>query len=123
MKKPISGLRTGVYKVSDLSAAKAWYQDAFDTAPYFDEPFYVGFNIDGYELGLQPSHHDGPKGDHLVIYWGVDNVPHAYDRLLSLGATPHEAPANVGGEIVVASVRDPWDNVIGVIYNPGFQLP
>ncbi len=123
MKKPISGLRTAVYKVSDLSAAKAWYQDAFDTAPYFDEPFYVGFNIDGYELGLQSSHHNGPKGDHLIIYWGVDNVPNAYDRLLSLGATPHEAPANVGGEIVVASVRDPWDNVIGVIYNPGFQLP
>jgi hypothetical protein len=30
---------------------------------------------------------------------------------------------NVGGSLMVASVKDPWDNVIGLIYNPDFKLP
>ena len=49
------GLRTTIYKVSDLLKAKSWYAKAFETQPYFDEPFYVGFNIGGYELGLLPE--------------------------------------------------------------------
>jgi len=55
MKKKILGLRTTIYKVSDIAKAQKWYADAFETKPYFDEPFYVGFNIGGYELGLQPE--------------------------------------------------------------------
>ena len=49
------GLRTTIYQVPDLAAAKAWYTKAFAKAPYFDEPFYVGFNIGGFELGLLPA--------------------------------------------------------------------
>jgi len=49
------GLRTAIYKVGDIDKAKDWYAKAFSTEPYFDEPFYVGFNIGGYELGLQPE--------------------------------------------------------------------
>ena len=48
------GLRTVIYRVRDLAAAKAWYANAFGVQPYFDEPFYVGFDIGGYELGLHP---------------------------------------------------------------------
>ena len=51
----ILGLRTTIYKVEDLNNAKKWYLKAFGTQPYFDEPFYVGFNIKGYELGLLPE--------------------------------------------------------------------
>lgn len=53
MNTRILGLRTTIYKVSDLAKAKVWYMKAFGVAPYFDEPYYVGFNIGGYELGLQ----------------------------------------------------------------------
>ena len=49
------GLRTVIYHAPDLAKAKAWYAAAFNVAPYFDEPFYVGFNIGGYELGLNPD--------------------------------------------------------------------
>ena len=52
MKNSILGLRTAIYKVANIDAAKAWYSKAFQTEPYFDQPFYVGFNIAGYELGL-----------------------------------------------------------------------
>ena len=121
MKSTISGLRTVGYKVADLQKAKEWYSEAFVTQPYFDEPFYVGFNIGSYELGLQPD--EAIKGDNVVTYWGVDDIEGEYTRFLSLGAMPHEAPQNVGGEIMVASVKDPWDNIIGLIYNPEFKLP
>lgn len=121
MKTTILGLRTVGYKVSDLNKAKAWYTEAFRKAPYFDEPFYVGFNIAGYELGLMPD--EAVVGDNTITYWGVEDIQAEYDRFLSLGATVHEPPMNVGGEITVASVRDPWGNIIGLIFNPEFELP
>ncbi len=115
------GLRTTVYKVSDLVAAKDWYSKAFKIEPYFDEPFYVGFNIAGYELGLLPD--ENVKGDNVLSYWGVSNIQESFDHLIDLGAKVHEAPNNVGGELMVASVIDPWENIIGIIYNPYFKLP
>ena len=116
------GLRTTIYRVPDLAAAKKWYQTAFNKAPYFDEPFYVGFNIGGFELGLMPQE-DGAAphtSDNVMSYWGVEEIDHSYQHLLQLGGTSHEAPTNVGGPLMVASVRDPWGNVIGLIYNPLF---
>lgn len=117
------GLRTTIYKVADSDAAKTWYTEVFKTQPYFDEPFYVSFNIGGYELGLQPEETPGKKGENVTTYWGVENIEAEYNRLLKLGATEHEKPQNVGGDIVVASVKDPWGNIIGIIYNPEFKLP
>lgn len=121
MKTPILGLRTVGYKVTDINKAKEWYTEAFKTQPYFDQPFYVGFNIGGYELGLQPD--EAVKGDNVLVYWGVEDIETEYNRFISLGAIEHEAPQNVGGEIMVASVKDPWGNIIGLIYNPEFKLP
>jgi len=123
MNKQYLGLRTCVYHVADLNAAKKWYAEAFDTDPYFDEPFYVGFNIGGFELGLLPEEGEPtPKSDNVVAYWGVEDIKAVYDKLISVGATVHEEPRNVGGPLEVASVRDPWDNVIGIIYNPVFKI-
>ena len=118
------GLRTTIYKVADLAAATTWYTAAFQTSPYFNEPFYVGFNIAGYELGLQPETEPvSEKTANVLSYWGVENIQEAYDHFLALGAITHEAPTNVGGELMVATVKDPWGNVIGLIYNPYFKLP
>ena len=123
MNKEFLGLRTVAYYVSDLEMAKNWYSKVFDTKPYFDEPFYVGFNIEGYELGLMPEEKAIiNKTTTLVVYCGVSDIQKSYDRLLKLGAKILEAPQHVGGEIRVATVKDPWDNVIGIIYNPDFKL-
>lgn len=117
----ISGLRTAIYKVPDIDAAKLWYAKAFGVEPYFDQPFYVGFNIDGYELGLQPEESPAKeKAESVAAYWAADDVQSACDHLLSIGATINEAPQNVGDDIIVATVKDPWGNVIGLIFNPHF---
>lgn len=118
------GLRTAIYKVGDIEKAKAWYAKAFKTEPYFDEPFYVGYNIQGYELGLQPEEEPTTdKKESVTALWGVNEIQKEYDRLIDLGATTFEPPTNVGGEIMVASVKDPWGNILGLIYNPEFKLP
>ena len=122
-KKDILGLRTVVYMVNDLNKAKEWYSKAFGTEPYFDEAFYVGFNIEGYELGLLPEEKakEG-KGEGAISYWGVEDIDSVFKEMISLGAETHEKPTNVGGELMVASLTDPWGDIIGLIYNPAFKL-
>ena len=124
MKKTgILGLRTTIYKVGDIVKAKEWYAKAFGVDPYFDEPFYVGLNIGGYELGLDTDGHTTTeKTDSVLTYWGVDDIEKVYRHFLDSGAVEHEQPHNVGGPLMVASVKDPWGNVIGLIYNPVFKL-
>ena len=117
------GLRTTIYKVADIIKAKEWYTRAFGVVPYFDEPFYVGFNIGGFELGLQPDTDSvSDRKVSVVSYWGVNKIEQEYKRLLNLGATENQKPTNVGGELMTASVRDPFGNVLGIIYNPYFKV-
>ena len=123
MKTSFLGLRTVVYKVADLEEAKKWYAKAFEIEPYFDEPFYVGFNIAGYELGLLPAEPGEQPGQTVNAYWGVEDIKVQYDRLISLGAEVHEPIENVGGPLEVGALKDPWGNIIGLIYNPVFKLP
>ena len=119
----ILGLRTTIYKVGNLIEATEWYTTVFKTAPYFNESFYVGFNIGGYELGLLPEEHPTTEKPETVLsYWGVNDIHSIYDHFISNGAIAHETPHNVGGELMVATVKDPWGNIIGIIYNPYFKL-
>jgi predicted enzyme related to lactoylglutathione lyase len=120
----VQGLGTVIYHVTDLDRAKAWYANAFGQQPYFDEPFYVGFNIAGYELGLNPDHsvaRPGPGGS--VAYWRVVDIERAVEHFQEAGALLRAPVQDVGGGIRVAEVADPFGNTIGLIENPQFQLP
>ena len=117
------GLRTAIYQVDDITKAKDWYTSILGFGPYFDEPFYVGFNVAGYELGLQPGGGDSAgKAEGVVAYWGVESAEAAMQRLLGLGATKHEDVQDVGDGIKVATVKDPCGNIFGIIENPHFKL-
>jgi predicted enzyme related to lactoylglutathione lyase len=118
----IQGLRTIVYHVEDLAAAKAWYSAVLGINPYFDEPFYVGFNVGGYELGLDPDMENVTRGNAEVAYWGVGNIGEVYAKLLETGAEADSEITNVGGGIKVAAVRDPSGNIFGIIENPHFKI-
>ncbi|HEV7300901.1 MAG TPA: VOC family protein [Tepidisphaeraceae bacterium] len=116
----ILGLRTAIYPVADLAAAKAWYGQVLNAKPYFDEPFYVGFSSGGFELGLLPSEEAGIGG--VQAYWAAVSVADEFARLVSLGATVHEPPRDVGAGIKVASVIDPFGNRFSIIENPHFSI-
>jgi len=116
------GLRTVIYHAPDLAKAKAWYAAAFGVAPYFDEPFYVGFQIGGFELGLDPDVSAVKVGNNAVAYWGVPDIEEAYRHFLDRGAVSRQPVKDVGGEIKVATVADPFGNVIGLIQNPHFKM-
>ena len=113
------GLRTVIYPAPNLAAAKAWYAKVLGEAPYFDEPFYVGFSVGGFELGLLPDATPGTSGPQPL--WGVAALEAAYSRLLELGAQALEPVTEVGGGIKVAAVQDPFGNRLGIIENPNFN--
>jgi predicted enzyme related to lactoylglutathione lyase len=113
------GLRTVVYPAPDLAAAKAWYATVAGKPPYFDESFYVGFEVGGFELGLVPDGTPGAGGP--VPYWGVPDAAAAATWLAGLGATARGPVQDVGGGIKVAEFADPFGNVFAVIENPHFD--
>ena len=118
----ILGLRTVIYKVPDLEKAKAWYTKILGFEPYFAEPYYVGFQIGGFELGLDPDMAGAAPGGGVVPYWGVADAEDEHRRLLELGAAPLDPVRDVGEGIRVAAVRDPFGNAFGIIENPQFSV-
>jgi predicted enzyme related to lactoylglutathione lyase len=109
------GLRTVIHPAPDLDAAKAWWSEVLGFGPYFDEPFYVGFEVGGYELGLHP---DAPAAE---TYWGVEDIEAAHARLLEAGATERTPVTDVGGDIRVATLTEPGGAILGIIQNPHFR--
>jgi catechol 2,3-dioxygenase-like lactoylglutathione lyase family enzyme len=115
------GLRTAVYYAPDLDKAREWYTKVLGIEPYFVEPFYVGFSIGGFELGLNPDPQGNLQGlGGGVAYWGVGNAESAYARLLEAGASELSAVQDVGGGVKVGVVRDPFGNALGIVENPYF---
>ncbi|HUR62480.1 MAG TPA: VOC family protein [Candidatus Thermoplasmatota archaeon] len=124
MAKPaFLGLRTVIYPVDDLAKAKAWYTGILGQSPYFDQSFYVGFSVGGYELGLDPDVSGVRRGDDAVAYWGVADARKAFDRIVKAGGLAVSEPREVGEGILVATLKDPFGNTLGIIENPTFQLP
>lgn len=115
------GLRTVIYPAPDLAAAKNWYTRALGIEPYFDQPYYVGFNVGGYELGLDPNATQGQGGPQA--YWGVADMESALAHLKALGAETSTPAQDVGEGIKVAGLRDPFGNAFHIIENPHFKLP
>ncbi len=116
------GLRTVIYKVEDLDKAKAWFAQATGTKPYFDQPFYVGFNVGGFELGLDPDIQGKVSAGSGLAYWGVSDATKAVKKLVELGASVVVDVHEVGEGIKVATVKNPFGHHIGVIENPHFEL-
>ena len=114
----LQGLRTVIYPAPDLPAVKAWWTELLGQDPYFDEPFYVGFEVAGYELGLLPT---ADPGEGALTYWGVADVVAAMDAAVAQGATEHVAATEVGDGIVTGSVKTPSGAILGLIHNPHFK--
>lgn len=115
------GLRTVVYKVTDLARARAWYTALLGFGPYFDQPYYVGYQVGGFELGLDPASENRKPGlGGSTAYWGVNDLAETLALLKSDGVNILVPLQNVGEGIKVACVTDPFGNEIGLIENPHF---
>ena len=115
------GLRTVVFKVTDLDQAKAWYAGILGVDPYFDQPYYVGFQVGGFELGLDPSSENRKPGlGGSTAYWGVKDLAATLDDLGKKGVNVLIPLQDVGEGIKVATITDPFGNEIGLIENPNF---
>ena len=118
MTTTLHGLRTLIYPSPDLRSSSEWWKNFLGVEPYFEEPFYVGFNIAGYELGLVP---EGDPSSGATAYWAVDDVEASIADALANGATTLEPAHDVGEGIVVGAVVSPHGDIIGFIVNPHFR--
>jgi predicted enzyme related to lactoylglutathione lyase len=111
------GISVIIYPVKDIAAAKALYGTFLGVEPYADAPYYVGYRIGDQEIGLAPSYHgQGVTGP--ICFRETDDIKRSLNSLLEAGATTHEAPKDVGGGMLVASVKDVDGNVIGLRQSP-----
>jgi predicted enzyme related to lactoylglutathione lyase len=108
------GIKTVLHPVSDLAAAKPVYTALLGMEPQHDAEYYVGYEAEGQHIGLVPG--GGPQGmTSPVAYWHVDDLEAKLAEVTAAGATVKEAPRDVGGGRLVASVTDPDGNVLGLL--------
>jgi len=108
-----SGLKTVIYPVKDLASAKKLYGTLLGVEPYADQPYYVGFNVGGQDVGLDPhGHSKGMTGP--LPYWHVSDIQASIDDLVAIGAELQQEPTDVGGGNLIATVKDTDGNVIGL---------
>ncbi|MEU6207325.1 VOC family protein [Micromonospora musae] len=108
------GIKTVLHPVSDLATAKAMYTALLGVAPQTDSSYYVGFEIEGQQIGLVPA--GGPQGmTSPVAYWHVPDIEAKLAAVTAAGATVKEATHDVGGGRLVATVVDPDGNVLGLL--------
>jgi predicted enzyme related to lactoylglutathione lyase len=108
------GAKTIIYPVTDLAKAKTLYGELLGVQPSMDEAYYVGFDIDGQHIGLDPhGHGQGMTGP--VAYWNVEDVRKSFDALIDAGGEAKQEAKDVGGGKLIALVKDADGNVIGLI--------
>ena len=107
------GITTVIYPVKDLAQAKALYGTLLGVAPYADSPYYVGWKIGDMDIGLDPNgHSSGLTGP--VSYYQVDDIAASLQSLLDAGAQLLQPATDVGGGMLIASVKDADGNIIGI---------
>ena len=110
---PTEGIKTVLHPVTDLEAAKAVYTALLGQPPQHDAPYYVGYEAAGQHIGLVPG--GAQQGmTSPVAYWHVPDIEAKLAELTAAGATVKDAPREVGGGRLVATVTDPDGNVLGL---------
>ncbi len=119
----LKGLRSHILTAVDYDAAVAWYTRLLGVKPYFAQPFYSGFDVAGYELGIMPLSASPGEICETTALWSVEDIYAAHARAIELGARVHSEVRDVGDGILVSSLVDPFENHIGLIANPNFAPP
>ncbi len=127
----LRGLTTVSFWADDIMAARQWYTELLGIEPYFqrpdaEHPAYIEYRLGDYqhELGIIDRNYApaaataGPGG--ATVYWHVDDVAAALDKLTAMGAQEYEPLTRREAGFITASVVDPFGNILGVMYNPHY---
>ena len=127
-KAMLRGMSNISYYADDVKAARQWYNQVFGMEAYFqrpdaENPSYIEYRVGDYgqEVGIidkkyqAPLAKEGPGG--AVLYWHVDDIEKALERLVGMGASVYEPVTTHGEGFITASVIDPFGNVMGIMYN------
>ncbi len=112
-----NGIKSVIYPSSNLEADTKFWAAVTGTKPYTAESYYVGFTIEGCELGLDPN--AAQEGlTYPVGYWNVHDTKAATEQILASGATVHAELRDVGGGMMMGTFKDLSGNIFGIIDNP-----
>src|SRR3954451_19503870 len=111
------GMNTIIYPVKDLTQAMKLFNALLGAEPIMDQPYYVGYNVAGQDIGLDPNGHgQGMTGP--TCYWQVDDIKESLSALLAAGAETQQDIKDVGGGKLIATVKDADGNIIGLTQAP-----
>lgn len=128
----LRGMATVTYYADDVKQARAWYAELLGVEAYFevpgpdDQPAYIEFRIGDYqhELGITNAkfnpHAQVTEPSGAIVFWHVDDIDAAIDRLIAMGATVNEPKRVLTQGFAIASVVDPFGNLLGVMNNPHY---
>jgi predicted enzyme related to lactoylglutathione lyase len=110
----VDGIETVIHPVKDLEKAKILYRALTGAEPVKDESYYVGFDVDGRRIGLDPNgHRKGMTGP--IVYWQVSDIAKSVQELVGAGAEVQQDVKDVGDGAQTALIKDADGNVIGLI--------
>ena len=111
------GIKTVLHPVTDLAASKAVYTALLGVPPSSDAPYYVGYEVEGQQIGLVPN--ASAQGvTSPIAYWHVSDIEAKLTEVTAAGAKVKESPRDVGGGRLVATFTDPDGNVLGLLQDP-----
>src|SRR4051812_45161386 len=109
----IQGIKQFVYPVRDIAQAKTLYSKLLGVEPYVDAAYYVGYKVGDQEIGLDPNgHNQGMTGP--IGYYQVDDIKQSLQSLVDAGGQIQQDARDVGGGMLIASVKDADGNIIGL---------
>jgi len=105
------GVKTIIYPVKDLAQTKTLFRTLLGVEPYADQPYYVGFRVEGQEIGLDPNGHKSG----MTAYYHVNDIKQSLQALIDSGAQVQQQIKDVSGGRLIATVIDMTGNIIGLL--------
>jgi predicted enzyme related to lactoylglutathione lyase len=102
------GITLIAYPVTDMDAATKLYSTFLGVEPYVKSGYYTGFHAGDQEVGLVM----GQQG--IIAYVDVTDIKASLQALVDAGAQMVQEIKNVGGGLLIATVKDADGNVIGL---------
>lgn len=110
------GVHSVMYFVSDVEQACRWYSAAFETEPVYLLPNFPVLRVGDVELCFHSADSkisSGAAGS--VIYWRVDHLPNARERLERMGGKLYRGPLEIEDGCAICQILDPFGNLIGLM--------